>query len=452
MFRACAFALLALVGVEDASAQQVADTNRVRWDVGGMANAVVTRASPAYASRTLSETQLVQPVLMTETGWHNFSIDAALNGEGYTLKRGELNAGIFGEGYVDRRHPHTLLHELMVSWKKRLFDRDESHTHIDFSIAAGRGFVPFGSDDPMMRPLEKYPVNHHHSQIIEREQAIGALRFSRGERYAAIEYARFNGDEPAGPFKGPQWSRMGDSWSARITMQPLDGLEISGSRAHVISPELQQGGAFDHAQRNVLARFDKPTSSGNTRYLLAEWAQTDEITNHRTAFTYHSQLAEGAYGWRWAQISARAERTDRAEQMRLRDPFREPLGHVDFQILGVTQWKLATVGIQGPFISNRSMHATPFLEVARLVPTSRNTPSVFEPLLFYGKPTLWSYTAGVRLQVGTMRSRMGRYGVMQNKRDATMGSMRGMSMPGTNMTGTNMTGPNVQGTRSNQRQ
>ena len=402
------------------------DTNALHWNVGAMGNVVLTQASPAVASRTYTELQLVQPVLMTDFRWRALSVYGALNGEGYTLKRGELNAGIFGEGYVDRRHPHTLVHEAMLTFKSALQANKASRTHVHFSLAAGRGFVPFGSDDPMMRPLEKYPVNHHHSQIIERQQAVAAVQIARGSRFAAIEFARFNGDEPTGPFKGPRWSRTGDSWSTRFTLQPTDGVEFSASRAQVLSPELSQGGAFDHAQHNVLARFEKPKSNGTTRYLLAEWARTDEITNNRVAFQYNSALVEGAYGWRWLQLAARIEQTDRSEQTRLRDPFREPLGHVDFQILGVTQWKVATVGISGPSLVNRFLHAAPFVEVARAVPTPRHEPSAFEPILFYGKPTLWSFSAGLRLQAGTMRARMGRYGVLANSNDVMSPTMKGM--------------------------
>src|SRR5947207_3223447 len=79
--------------------------------------------------------------------------------EGLTLQRGELSTGAFGEGYVDRRHPHAYVHELMAGVESA--DRS-----VDASLFAGRGFVPFGSDDPMVRPMEKYPVNHHLAQIL----------------------------------------------------------------------------------------------------------------------------------------------------------------------------------------------------------------------------------------------------------------------------------------------
>ena len=38
-----------------------------------------------------------------------------LDFEGLTLDRGQLTPGAYGEGYADRRHPHTYLHEATAS-------------------------------------------------------------------------------------------------------------------------------------------------------------------------------------------------------------------------------------------------------------------------------------------------------------------------------------------------
>ena len=48
-----------------------------------------------------------------------------------------------------------------------------SHTLVEYepgrsvhaSLSAGKGFAPFGTDDPMSRPIFRYPVNHHLAQI-----------------------------------------------------------------------------------------------------------------------------------------------------------------------------------------------------------------------------------------------------------------------------------------------
>jgi hypothetical protein len=153
----------------------------------------------------------------------------------------------------------------------------------------------------MMRPLEKYPINHHYAQIIERVQDSAALQCSRGSRFVTLEGAMLNGDEPATPFDAPRWARVGDSWSARATVQIATGVQFSGSHAYVRSPEIQQGGAFDHAQHHASIRVERPIAAGERRYLLGDWARTDEIMLRHTAFRYPSTLIEGAYGWHAAK-------------------------------------------------------------------------------------------------------------------------------------------------------
>lgn len=392
---------------------------------GAMAAVVATRASPAYAGKTFTELQVIQPALMMNARWRAVSFFGTLNGEGYTLRRGELNAGIFGEGYVDRRHPHTFVHEALVvvqsSWPV-----GSTQTRIEGSLAAGRGFVPFGSDDPMMRPLEKYPVNHHYSQITERIQAVAGTRAVRGNQSIAFELSAFNGDEPAGPFHGPRWNRLGDSWAIRGTAQPMADVELSLSTARVLSPDLQQGGAFDNAQQHASLRILRLTHSGAVRYLLIETARTQEVIDRTAAFRYKSSLAEGAYGWRGALIALRLELTDRGEDSRLLDPFRTKVGHVDFQINGITQWKVATAGLQAPALFPHQLKSfarvMPFVEVARATPTAATRPTVFEPASFYGADQLWSLSVGLRIHAGTMVERMGRYGIMNANRQS--GRMR----------------------------
>src|ERR1051325_9007039 len=82
------------------------------------------------------------------------------------------------------------------------------------SIYGGRGFVPFGSDDPMTRPFVSYPVDHHLAQIIERLMFVGAGRAGP----VAVEGATFGGDEPIDPSTLPLARRMGDSWAVRATL------------------------------------------------------------------------------------------------------------------------------------------------------------------------------------------------------------------------------------------
>ena len=54
----------------------------------------------------------------------------------------------------------------------------------------------------MVRPFEKYPINHHLSQILERVVAVGAVQ---RDPFIA-ELGTFNGDEPLGPGTSPRSS------------------------------------------------------------------------------------------------------------------------------------------------------------------------------------------------------------------------------------------------------
>lgn len=378
----------------------------------------LTHAVPGVLGANATEAYLTQPNAMLRARGGPLTVTSTINFEGYTLQRGELNAGIYGEGYVDRRHPHTLVHEFMVSVTSA------ARRHVRASLAAGKGFTPYGTDDPMMRPLVKYPVNHHHAQIVERVLAVGAVAVGTEARGLALEHAFFNGDEPVGPFKGPQWSRFGDSRSTRVTLMPVRGMELQASRAFVRSPGITQGGAFDHTQSSASLRVDRTGGdqamrghrmASERRYLLLEFARTDEGFGKDRVFRFNSVLAEGLVEHRGWGLAARAERTDRPENERLLDPFRIANGHIDFQIIGITRWSLGTLHLDAPsrgvpWIAK--MRAVAYVEAGGARATALRTPAVFVPREFYGAGTLWSITAGLRVHAGTMQNRMGRYGIL----------------------------------------
>jgi len=256
--------------------------NRLHFMVQGIP--VVTRAHNTAGRRDLTEGYLAQLVAMGSGRLlqGHLLFDVTVNGEGLTLRRGELSTGAFGEGFVDRRHPHTYLHELIATGVG-------SVGQLAYSVSLGRGFVPYGTDDPMMRPFEKYPINHHLSQILERGLAIGALRLGP----VILEGSTFGGDEPTSPGALPRSDRLGDSWSVRGTVLPIFGVEMQASYASVRSPEQPAGFGLDQQKRSVSGRF---VSASGERYLLAEWARTDERDRNRdiAVFGYETALVEGA--------------------------------------------------------------------------------------------------------------------------------------------------------------
>jgi hypothetical protein len=388
-----------------------------QYRVGAQAVASVTRLTNAVDGRTRTEGYVSQPAVMghaTLLDGH-LALTGTLNFEGLTLRRGELLGAVYGEGYVDRRHPHTLVHEAMVALQG-------GGERLRVSLAGGRGFVPFGTDDPMTRPFERYPVNHHLAQILERVVAVGAVRVPR----VLLEGATFNGDEPAGPYTAPRWRRFGDSWAARLTVTPANaGVEVQGSLASVRSPENPDGGGLDARKWSASARWASGAplgggapSLGPGTYALVEWARTDWMRGGErvrvAGYRDGSVLAEAGVRRAGVELVARAERTDRLEEDRLVDPFRTVRPAPDVSTLGVTQWHVFTLGAARPVAASLGaaggLRASPFVELSALTPRAAVPRAVFDPVAFYGARRLWALTAGVRLGVGTLHPRMGRYG------------------------------------------
>ena len=388
-------------------------------DVGVQAIGVVTRISPAIHNRDLIEGYLTQPAVMGAINpWHDLlSLKATLNLEGATIDRGELTPGIYGEGYIDRRHPHTYLHELMLVSTKR-FGAAQSGA---LSLAIGKGFAPFGTDDPMARPFEKYPINHHLAQVLERAVAIGALRVGEW----TFEASSFNGDEPTSPGDAPNPDRYWDSWSGRVTFIPWPQGEFQASYARVKSPENPAGGGADQRKQSASARFEDAQQSG---YALLEWARTAEYAGSQRTFTFTSLLAETWAKYDRVNGALRIERTERPDEQRLLNEFRAPVPATDLSISGRSRWTIITARAALALQPARVLQLEPFVEVARarVSPTLRT--SGFDPRLFYGSSRIWSLSAGMKISFGMSHMRMGRYGAALT--ESTSRKMGGMKMPG----------------------
>ena len=384
-----------------ATSDSTADHAANGWRVMAQAIPVVTHAANTIGGASLTEGYLSQAVAMARgdlLGGH-LRLEATLNAEGKTMRRGELSTGAFGEGFIDRRHPHTYVHEVVVTGLGSLGP-------VRYSLSAGRGFAAFGTDDPMMRPFEKYPINHHLAQILERAMVTGAVRVGP----AMLEASTFGGDEPTSASSTPTMSRFGDSWSVRGTLLPLRGVEVQASYARVASPEHVSGVGLDQWKRSVSARY---VSAHGSRYVLGEWARTIEHDDVRDVevFAYETALVEAATVLGRFGIAARLEQTERPEEERDTDPFRSPRPHTDLAIIGITRWRTATLALTFPSPTSGPVRGYPFLEVARMSVEGTDARSLFRPRTFYGARAPWMLTGGVRLRFGTPHARMGRYGM-----------------------------------------
>jgi hypothetical protein len=389
--------------------------------VGAQAIGVATRVSPAIHDRDLTEGYLTQPAVMVDFNpWRDLlSLRATLNLEGATIKRGELTPGIYGEGYIDRRHPHTYLHELMAVSTKRL-GRDKSDA---ISVAVGKGFAAFGTDDPMSRPFEKYPINHHLSQVLERAVAIGAVRVGD----LTLDASSFNGDEPTSPGDTPNRDRYFDSWSARVTYTPWSQAELQTSYARVKSPENPSGGGADQRKHSASIRLEDKQHSG---YALFEWARTGEYAGSTQTFAFTSLLAETWAKYDRVNGALRIERSERPDEQRLLNEFRSPVPPTDLSIAGRSRWTIVTARAAVSVGTIAAISIEPFGEVARARVSPTLRPAGFDPRAFYGSSTIWTLSAGLKISYGMQHMRMGRYGAAINPNKApSMDGMEGMDMP-----------------------
>lgn len=368
----------------------------VRVDWSAQAIPALTTTNLVPGKRSLSELRVVQPMGTLDVAalGDRLRFIATVDFEKYTIIHGELAPGDWGEGFEDRRHPHTLVHQLMLVSPDLL---GRLSGPVQLFAGVGKGFVPFGSDDPMSRPVVRYPVNHHLSQILER--AVGFVGVRAGP--VALEGALFNGDEPVSPGSWPALDRFGDSWATRLTLTPMPGLEAQVSYAFVHSPENRPGAGPDDDQVSASARWER-----GPWYGLVEWAHTRTAGG---AFIFRSVLAEGAFALPHQRPYLRVEQSDRPEEERLfGKPYRSRRPLFENSILGISRWTIVTAGDALDLWRERLVRLAPYVEGSHFG-IARIGGGVFDPISFYGRDQGYSVTLGVRLSAGMKSHRMGRY-------------------------------------------
>jgi hypothetical protein len=370
--------------------------------VSGQAIAVRTRVDRIPGGTSLEETRVVQPVALVRAFALGGTVEfvGSVNLEGWTIPEGELTPAAFGEGYVDRRHPHTYVHEIMLSVTDPLGRLDGDFR---LSLSAGKGFATFGTDDPMSRPVLRYPANHHFSQILERAVGIAGIAYGP----VMIEGTLFNGDEPETPEQWPLLDRLGDSWAVRFTAVPVDQLELQYSTADVHSPEHRPGAGLEVKKKSASARWEGEVL-GLPLYALAEWAETAEGDRF---FVFDSYLLEAEARPGRHRGYLRAERTERPEEQRTLSRFRTLRPHMENSLIGITNWNIYSAGYGvslGPWLSR--IRVEPFAEVTYATVASVGG-GLFRPEQFYGGTEFWAVSLGLRLDYGMRGHRMGRYGV-----------------------------------------
>jgi hypothetical protein len=352
---------------------------------------------------------LTQPAVMANLAspGGRIVVRTTLNFEAWTQRDGEITYGGWGEGFLDKRHPHTLVHEAMLSWN--WWDAPGGA----FSLSAGKGFAPYGSDDPMSRPAVKYPTNHHLSQVLERF-TVNAVYLHRSG--FGVEAGLFGGGEPTGPYDFSNIESFGNSYSLRLSQRLGDGFgpfapwELSASYARV--EEDHHGTASVTHLVNATLRHQQRHAFGDL-YAMAE-ASRSEIAG--PAEGYYALLGEARLGVggtrRRHQPYVRVEYATRPEYRRDGVPGSDGFwtyDHDHAELVGATRWLINTLGYQVA-LGTPQLAMLPFIEVAyHRIDAERGD---VDPAALFGRDAFWSVTTGFKLYLGGGQMRMGSYGVL----------------------------------------
>ena len=390
------------------------------WSVTGMAQVfpALTAGSPlADEGDPLRRTglYLTQPALMANltAPAERLVLRTTLNLEGLTQPDGELTFGGWGEGFLDKRHPHTLLHELMLSFNA--WDVDGAH----LSLSAGKGFAPYGTDDPMARPALKYPTNHHLSQILERWTLNGVWRPGPW----SLEVGLFGGAEPEGPYDLSGIDTFGDSWSARLARRwgaapAAPAWEASASYARVT--EEHEGEEEATQLVNAALRRSGPLGPG-VLYALVEASRSRPEEGEG----YFSVLGEARYEASRYEPYLRVEYATRPEYPREGARGTDEFFRYDHHAaaIGATRWLISTVGY-GHRLTGYPASIHPFVEVQHHRVRAERGGIV--PAQLLGSGSFWAVSLGARLFLGGGPMRMGSYGVLDPMSEMSRAMTAGM--------------------------
>lgn len=376
------------------------------WMALGMAQVFPTAsfALPAESGTALEESglYLTQPAVMfnVESPGSRVVLRTTINLEGITQPNGELTWGGWGEGFLDKRHPHTYVHEAMLSLNLR---GDENS---GFSVSAGKGFAPYGTDDPMMRPVLKYPTNHHLSQILERwtfNAAWAAPRWS-------LEAGVFGGSEPTGPSDLGNIESFGNSFAARVTHRLGTGVmgawpwEFAASFARVT--EEHDAASATTQLYNVEIRHEHDHGDIHMYGLLEA-----SLSDPEDGDGYYSVLAEGSLQRGRHKPYGRVELATRPEYAREGGPGTEGFFRYDHDDhpIGSTRWLIVSAGY-GYTATTLPWGVRPYLEAQYHRVSAHRGPVLPEQL--FGRENFFALSAGFRIFLGGDPMRMGAYGIL----------------------------------------
>ena len=288
------------------------------------------------------------------------------------------------------------------------------------SLSAGKGFVPYGTDDPMARAGLKFPTNHHLSQILER-WTVNGVYLRRGW---GVEAAVFGGTETEGPYDLSNIESFGDSWSVRLSRRwgsgsgPTAEWELSTSYARVV--ETHHDALEKTRLLNGALRHWRGPDSALQEALLEVSVGKKEDHND-----FFSVLGELWFDRSGHQPYVRLEYSSRPEYERERGDRNAGFFRYDdaSDPIGSTRWLTSTAAYAYE-LTGYPISIRPFAELQHFMVWEDQ--GELDPVTLFGSDSFWAITIGARMFIGGSPMRMGAYGVLDSMTSMNrMGSMDG---------------------------
>lgn len=265
-----------------------------------------------------------------------FSLEpATITGEQYPLlfQQGET---AYGRPIRDGQHPHDFFMELAALYDLKLGEK----TLLSFYVAP-QGDPAIGPTAyPHRASASENPVGtlgHHQQDSTHIANDVITLGLTHG--IARLEASGFHGREPDEHRWNIDQGKL-DSWSTRLTVQPMQNWTAQYSYGRLLSPEAQFP-AEDQERMTASVMYNLPLTHGNWAS-TALWGRTRSLDGSAKENSYllESTLRFKTRNYLWTRIENAGRSTEllSGEQQPLPPGFQEaPLTHVQAYTFGYSR-------------------------------------------------------------------------------------------------------------------
>ncbi len=215
-----------------------------------------------------------------------FSLDPLFGGDGYPLlfQTGET---FEGKPLVDRQHPHNLFSELSIAYTQSFTKDIDAFVYFGYPGEPALGPVAFMHRPSSLNNLDS-PLGHHWQDATHITFGVATLGF----RYKIfkVDGSIFTGREPGEARYGFDKPTF-DSYSYRLTVNPVRTLSAQVSHAFIKSPETVE--PEEDVKRTTASLTHSLPLTGENHFLTSTfvWGYNDSGDDHQeNSYTFESNL------------------------------------------------------------------------------------------------------------------------------------------------------------------